>query len=436
MFKGHTKIELTDVISGKTETYEHSNLVTNVVADNISYMARITDYNTINNNFLPLYNSAMGGILLFQEKLTESTDNVMLPDNFENPIVGYASNDAYNGDDAKRGSKNGIESVITENGYKFVWDFSTSQANGNISSVALTSDVCGAAPYTYNNKISIMSLSSLNANITNDIITKVVDYDFNNSIALVFDPITTTQLSVKQIRIPINRIGIQTQLLAAETVSVDIYDLSKSMNNTNALWIKGDDDYYYAIYANNSHTANIIRISQNNFAVDTTFGDTILLSNNNYYSVSKSYKNVAVLNGYMYIRYGKNLCKINLNDINDIKEFIFEKGSGALMLSTLGNNLYSGQYVFFNPGNSETTIKFIDRNALIDSQNWTSINAATAYKDVFLFLKENGVFFSATSNNLYYGTTYNYLATINNLSTPIVKTSAQSMKITYTLTEV
>lgn len=434
MFKGHTKIELTDVITGKTKTYEHTNLVTNAVAENISYMAKIINYDKINDNFLPLYNSAMGGILLFQEKLEENANNTMLPDNSQNPIIGYASNDAYSGDDNKRGSKNGIESTIMDNGYKFVWDFSTSQANGNISSLALTSDICGAGPYIYNSKIAIESVSMSNAGVSDDAL-KIVDYNFDTSMALVFDAVTATQLKVRQIHLPINKVGIKSQLLVSELVSENIYDLNTSMNNTNALWVKGDDEYYYGIYANNTKTAYMIRISQNNYAADTSFGGEITLSSANNYIVTNGYKNVAVLNGYMYIRYGKTLCRINLNDMNDIREFIISKGSGRLMLSTLGNNLYSGQYVFLNPDNDEE-FEIVDRNKSSSNQYWAINSAAAASADRFLFLSENGIFFSAISSTLYYGTTFNYLATINNLDSPITKTSAQTMKITYTLTEV
>ena len=44
--------------------------------------------------------------------------------------------------------------------------------------------------------------------------------------------------------------------------------------------------------------------------------------------------------------------------------------------------------------------------------------------------------FPTQANTLFYAYVRNYLGTICNLSSPVVKTSAQSMKITYTLTDV
>ena len=59
-------------------------------------------------------------------------------------VTGYASQDAYAGLAVARGSFNQSEGGVQEDGsYKFVWDFATSQANGNIKSIALCPNMMG-----------------------------------------------------------------------------------------------------------------------------------------------------------------------------------------------------------------------------------------------------------------------------------------------------
>ena len=60
-------------------------------------------------------------------------------------MVGQASNFAYTGKNICAGSYNENESGEIENGYKHVWDFGTSQANGQISCACLTSHSGGIA---------------------------------------------------------------------------------------------------------------------------------------------------------------------------------------------------------------------------------------------------------------------------------------------------
>lgn len=78
----------------------------------------------------------MGGILLYQNALEERADTIYAP--LDNPLIGYASDDANNTEDIRRGSRNLTESKEVDGGYRFVWDFATSQANGTISAICLS----------------------------------------------------------------------------------------------------------------------------------------------------------------------------------------------------------------------------------------------------------------------------------------------------------
>lgn len=83
----------------------------------------------------------IGGILLFPAVLEEKADHIY--EQGKNLPVAYASNNVNSGSNVARGSLNQTESKKLDNGYKFVWEFTPSQGNGNIAAVALTSALDG-----------------------------------------------------------------------------------------------------------------------------------------------------------------------------------------------------------------------------------------------------------------------------------------------------
>lgn len=156
MLKGKTVIELTNVHTGDKEVYEDTNLVTEAIADilNTNILGMLynnTGFDGENGEkwMLPIINKLTGGILLYQEPLEERVDNLYAP--FANPLIGYASSDVNNTTDVKRGSRNLTESKLVDGGFKYVWDFATSQANGTISAIALTNRVAGIGQMNGNN---------------------------------------------------------------------------------------------------------------------------------------------------------------------------------------------------------------------------------------------------------------------------------------------
>ena len=138
---GSATIELTNA-DGSKEIIKHDNMVTNAVSDMcMSYRGDIASILKIMSYGESYANALFGGILLFDEVLNDDPDDYVIP---STNITGYASQDAYGGLDIARGSFNQSESGVQADGsYKFVWDFSTSQANGTIKSVALCPNIMG-----------------------------------------------------------------------------------------------------------------------------------------------------------------------------------------------------------------------------------------------------------------------------------------------------
>lgn len=139
--KGSAIIELTNA-DGTKETHKHDNMITNAVADFFkSYRGEMPPVFKIMSNDESYATALFGGILLFDDTLNADADDYVIP---STKITGYASQDAYGGLDVARGSYNLSESGVQEDGsYKFVWDFSTAQANGKIQSLGLCPNLMG-----------------------------------------------------------------------------------------------------------------------------------------------------------------------------------------------------------------------------------------------------------------------------------------------------
>ena len=133
--KGSATIELTNA-DGTKQIIKHDNMITNAVADMFrSYMGDMPLIHKLNFYDYTYAGTIFGGLLLFDDILNDDASDYAIP---STKITGYASDTAYSGKDLSRGSRNIAESGLQEDGsYKLVWDFGTSQGNGNIQSIAL-----------------------------------------------------------------------------------------------------------------------------------------------------------------------------------------------------------------------------------------------------------------------------------------------------------
>ena len=150
--KGHAIIELTNTETGEKRTYEDDNMVTNFLEQfciptgplNYNLYAMLASY-ADQKDLTSKSGAALSieqphcftkGLLLFENEIDEDADNIWPRKG--NKMIGQASNYSYSGSNARAGSYNSTESGPVENGYRYVWDFTTSQANGQISCACLT----------------------------------------------------------------------------------------------------------------------------------------------------------------------------------------------------------------------------------------------------------------------------------------------------------
>lgn len=140
-FEGKTIIELTDAKSGKlVRRTEDKNMLTNALTK-FYKQGGITNPSAFNVGALrsDALHYLLGGVLLLDTALTEDADIIRVPTG-----VGMTGNGVYNvlnsGNPTELGSWNETESGWQADGsYKMVWDYTTSQGNGTIACVCLTS---------------------------------------------------------------------------------------------------------------------------------------------------------------------------------------------------------------------------------------------------------------------------------------------------------
>ena len=296
MLKGKTIIELTDTKTGEVERYEDNNLVTQAINEIILKRKRFMGFQNgkgsvqddTRSSFLsmfPLYKRFFGGIMLFSNAVDESRFFI----NGDDKIVGTATfNNAYSGADPLVGSYNSTESEIneTEKYAKFVYDFSTNQANGTISAVCLgnyhyikqalwgtdcDSDYIGCnlanvllAPYNncgWGNNFQVEYQPQFVMYPTRVPISKGVPKDYNITTYCYENPIVFDEEKGHLITLEyVSSAGTVSTSNKVDTIRLHVYDLGL---NTVSLFGTFDDGHYSRVIPNEVFTKN--------FTV-TTFG--------------------------------------------------------------------------------------------------------------------------------------------------------------------
>ena len=477
MLKGKTTIELTDVHTGEKETVVEENMITNALShifnDNIEGMLwYVNTYGQIwKDVMIPICPNTLGGILLFSNELEEDAENLYAPSG--NPCVGYASNDVNSTADTFRGSLNLTESGKIEGGYKFVWDFTTSQANGTISAVALTHKLGGISFMgdEFSTKNTLMmknNETSYDPSKSEDLwhnwrYLSCVEIDFDNNLMVSIVMKKNGDVLISKMRKDFRKLTLTGTLsdngyekIVEEVNLTPQGAFVKSDSYQNKEWpyydfIDGKDGYWYGflthVSSNNKGDAMIrwikIRKDDYTFTEGTWNFENVQLYQIGYTGAYQYYDPEkwcysAIRNGYLYVfNYTRNgLYKIALNNPADIT------------LIPLGFTSASPQT---NYGGG--TVLYVWQDYLIGTDFWLDTNDVV-HKRVALHMGQNytntplfqyGVY--ALSFGVYYYNTSTariyrvlrlmtpYLASINNLGTSVIKTADKTMKITYTVTE-
>ena len=436
MLKGHLEIVLKNEKTGEVEKYSEDNLVTNAFKYILGYSTQMVSENGSNitaygpYNVLPIGKKALGGLFLFDGPLTENVENIHFPMNVH--LTGFAGQ-TVNTTGLHAGSINKAESGPTDTGYVNVWDFSTSQANGTIASLALTNANAGNNPFRY----EFVTGTSASYNGSGTVIA--LDDETGDVYLYYRGKISKKRMITYVIKTNTPRYGQQEE----------VFDFAYP-NNAYGDWTvcNGYDGYLYAIkipYVSKKGTVTITirKIKISDWSFDEEPEQTITISNitsiNTYEFSSNLAASACISKGYLYfISYDrKTIYKVDMSNVVDVQSltldekyihYVFPKYNGGIFayLSYDGTTSTGSTTRYYCCG-----IVYEDGDYCFDEEykNTTSYytSSYTCYESDRLY---------RAVGTIYNAYTQAYLGTICNLSSPVVKTSAQSMKVTYTLTDV
>ena len=511
MLKGHTKIELKNEKTGEIQVVEKDNMITNAIQDalvNESFSGSNKLTALAYTQYHKIAIDLFGGILLWEKQLTANPSEYELPE--DNKCIGYtAYNISNSGINTKLGSYNMSESGLQNDGsYKHVFDFSTAQANGEISAISLTNCVMGK--FGINETPDLIEESQCyTSNNRNPTLYHPNDTYFNYAISIPNGPNKLLPVCIKDeyiYSLVLSNIYKYTgytdkyignngnKLILGKTklnknklhLTVDING-SEALNVTEFIEIQMPDNFDISLFPNNSGTLNY---SQGVIGL----GSIILNENNLYLTLSNKQmtKTCQVINinindlsctvtkivtpfniyfSYIIYIYGSHvsyvpyelisgICiknKLLLIEVNTYKVYWVDLNNPTVFNTLYTDSNYTKVGIPYNnllliqKGDEVQLLQFttdtiniiymqIKVSGLDSSLDiYNSLLSSNVDKvSSFITSNDNKIFKISSTTNMSYLTEIQppfFLTTKNNLDTPVTKTSEQSMKITYTLTE-
>lgn len=443
--KGRTTIQLFDAKSGKLVRETHDeNMVTNAISNILNPPFDIISTGDVQlyeclQLAMPIQTKGMAGIMIFSNNIEENANHVIpMPEDTE---VGHAG-DTYSGTNPFRGSYNVNESKALSNGYRHVWDFGTDKANGDINCVCLTSreggntGVAGAGIYS-DDKYAIKRVSG------SAILVQSSQYIFAGLIAkdlYCFYRYESGKITLRYYRY-FNTDTIRLADTADETyILVD--EVVLQISNITA----GSADGYYVdsngviriwYYTGNELSICKVNIKKKQIVEDKKITIDYSTLPSDIYSIDGN-RSMSLLDNYVIVE----LPLISPIDNNKKYECVAFNTSGKFV-KRMGEYSDDKRISYFY----DTKLKALchKKGSNSDSGIWITENLKVfnrwktydlspysySYTDISPYLL--GGYYGNTYFSLYFN--YCYLASINNLASTVTKTSEQTMKITYEITE-
>jgi hypothetical protein len=436
--KGHCKIELTDVKTGRKEVEEHDNMLTKALYYFYD-QAGMTNPSAFNASAIrtDALNQLLGGVMCLDTALTESDEIVRVPAG-----VGMTANGARgvlnSGNPTELGSYNEIESGWQQDGsFKMVWDWTTSQGNGTIACVGLSSlygGMKGIGNKSLTNKSNPFNSSNYNSLVggIGGIVGIVLGYK-NNKIYAVESIYGVTEWTINVYDAQFTTIDIRdtmtARLIESKTCSIpasiqnlversggagmgitvnqdgDICTMFHIHRNTNNIYwhmeFTGERPAFVIKYdiANNTCSVQELNPTNTGISISPTSEEGF------YYGASKDYAIIA--NNLIDL---SNLA--NVSTIDNLSEKFHVQYTDPAMRAITADTFFS------DIGNMQVDADVSKAYPC----NGGQISGSNMAHNPLLRFAGSAVYRD-----------FNYLATIYNLQTPVVKDGSKTMKVTYIL---
>lgn len=467
MIKGKTKIELTNVHTGEVEVIEEENMVTNALQYIFNPLGYIKAGATMyGSDYVNYYATLTGGLLLLNKNVEENADNI-----FQDTSIGLTGCAVYNqqntSDQILRGNFNATETEfdIVNRTIKYVYDFDTAEANGTIACVALThafggysnrgcaeEPVRGTYPFFMNIGSGTIRLSSSSVGIsaydrTVGYLTYGATYkwiyliDSTKDMVYYFSIDSPTSIVIRGYRANINTVSLFDTPSTGRTLLFE-----KTITFSTAI----SQQYFSYNYDEETEKLFITSGTSNNVSNNGAYIITEIDVANDYtikqYSMTNktgvtlrmfySKDNTMCYDGYIYLMTANDPYNIYRQEIGnpanvqkidtELKQCWPSFAKDKRLYFDMATS-YSANTALYVIETDTLTLKYPESNYLYDSTRRQFVPVKGVPMTYFM---ANG-----TSDGTF-GMRTDYLATINNLDSPVVKTADKTMKVTYTLSEV
>lgn len=462
--KGHTSIELTDINTGKKERFEDDNMVTNAI--NLFYKSGGMTNPSAFNDLLKAdaVENLLGGILCLDDTITESASIVHVPTGV-NMVANGSVGILNSGNPPELGSYNENESGWQQDGsYKLVFDYTTSQGNGVIKSVCMTSKYeglkgIGNASNTSRSASAPQTQASYNA-VNQMAFGRKGSAEFigvyNNKVSIItaYDN-TNHKVTVSEYAIPVTSLDLrdkaQARLVATRDISLPspLNTLNFEFSGVTSTYFGNkyslvdtvcDGQYTYILYAyvgetvvgyneyrscfiSDNYPVYLVKYDSINhtFTVEETLTSSVVgFSNEN---TQHGMQTIALTKNY--ILWEEHVIEIaNTSNVNDISNFDTYKLGKTFLKVDDDHVQYEKKLVDLANASMKPVNTGVSYTRLCD------INGSMHYGLSYGYVSPYG----DGAICVYVWRNPSYIATINNLENAVEKTGDKTMKVTYILT--
>lgn len=451
--KGHVKIVLHNPRTGKSEVREGDNMITHALRDIFaSNYAGAMDYTKL----LPIYSKMLGGVLCFKNQLDITSegaaDDYFIPDSTVNPLTAHAGQTSWSSqaDDVKRGNPLSSSMSIHDGAVTLAWEWGTAAGNGEIKSVALThSDVGDAGTGSTSQAFNAMTPC---VNAWNGVTLTPYVSGLGYSVLFVGNDghgyrftCSGQSVTIYKIAMPYEKVGLVGTAYNDTAIQSTTISTTTSFSAQPSYFYDMEHDYLWLFFSTAARSVSFekIRISDMTVIDHGTIAldaDCSLNSNN--------FPIVAPFDGtYVYFRNYTNgpseishqgigtlgFLKVNLSSTGDQSTTgnarVFS--SGGIFRPNAANRILVGQGFVINGGVTYHT-------NISSPANWYEYFARTPVMEQRVGLVQLSQELETINAQKAYWNSVSkfYLGSKFNLDSTVTKTNAQSMTLTYTLTEV
>ena len=376
----------------------------------------------------------------------------------DSTVIAQASNNAYTGTNLRRGSFNTNESGDVTGGYRFVWDWSTSQGNGDIKSVCLTRPVIGAGDVRSDfsapdaDIIEYLSSRVIRGSSIPGYIT-ILDYERERAFSVRYDGTSGAEkIIIKEYYINTYRYHL-TGAFGDAINLVNTHEISQVITgyNSNMVSVSYTGDYFYVFKVTyQGSTLDEYKISASDWSCVKTSHTYTGLSFANFSGLSGGYmlKDVIpIINGYAYaVSYlNQKIYKLNLANDADVVEY------NHPLAGVTNSGYYNGSSVILPNGDFYKFCEYFgSSDAAIYYHNGQffrcrgNLISGSDFGEGYPHAQGNnyGTMITTDSSDDYtngqnwlISALYPYVSTVANLQSKVTKSYDLTMKLTYTIAE-